>query len=281
MGDIMKRIASVTCLFIALSVAQAAEKPLPDKLIDVTIDHITKNGPDSDVAQFISMSGHVAWLRREEFVGLVAPYLKDKDPAKVAGAIEVLYRLRGYCPMESIGDSFEKESADFFSRLDKLVCAQFEHYHSLKNNGVYHNLALFLGGSRSKDSRSELMKIATSTTDNEQALICLAWHRDPQDMEFLFPFMCADTSASRSLPYHFRNSYGALATPYLKRALKEAKSTSARAEAALELVRLDEEEGFDGLRSLILAKPKSPEKTPQSFDFVRQRSEERRVGKEC
>ena len=269
----MKQIVCITCLLIGLTVAQAADKSLPDKLIEVTIEHIRTSGPDTDVAELITRFSHAAWPRREEVMESVAPYLKDKDPAKVAGAIEVLARLRGGCPRNHQGDFEQAGNAEFLSQVDNLVSANFDHYHSLTNNDVFHQLALFLSEPLSKQSRLELRRIATSTTDNEQALICLTFQREPQDMEFLFPFMIADTGGSRSLPYQFRERYGALATPYLKRALNEAKSTITRAEAALELVRLDEEAGFDGLISLVLAQPLSPrKKTLPAFDFIRQTS---------
>lgn len=265
----MKQMVCVSCLLVAVTVAQAGDKPLPDKLIDVAMEHVRKNGPDSDVAQFVSMSGHAAWLRRNDFVRLVAPFLKDNDPAKVGGAIEVLYRLHCYRPMSYLGD-FEKDNAEFLSGLDRLIFAEFEHFNTLTNNGLYHSMALYLGASPSELSSRELRRIIADTSDHEQTLICLAWHRNPKDMEFLFPYMLENTPASRSLPYHFRNSYGALATPYLKRALTEAKATKTRMEAAFELIRLGEVEGFDCLLDLVSENPKTLDKSPTVVENIRQ-----------
>jgi hypothetical protein len=41
------------------------------------------------------------------------------------------------------------------------------------------------------------------------------------------------------LPYHFRNSYGDAALPYLRKALKEAKTETTRREAEKELKLLE------------------------------------------
>ena len=219
----MKHIPWGICLLVSLTIAQADDKPLPDQLIDVTLQYIQKNGPNSDAAQYIARSGHAAWLRRDDIVRLVAPFLKDEAPEKVAGAIEVLYRLRGYQPMSYLGD-FEKDNDPFFSHLDALVSSDFAHFHSFTNGTVHHNLALFLGTWRSSESKDELLRIARTTTEQEQAVICLAWHRDPKDMEALLPYMMENSSASRILPYHFRNSYGRDALPYLQKAAMGAAS---------------------------------------------------------
>jgi len=100
--------------------APAAENSLWDNLVEVTIQHIKQHGPDSEVGEFISTARHHAWSRRKEFVDLVAPYLKSDNPGKVAGAIEVLSRFRGYCPMSYLGD-FEKRHHDFFAEIDTIV----------------------------------------------------------------------------------------------------------------------------------------------------------------
>jgi hypothetical protein len=139
--------------------------------------------------------------------------------------------------MSWLGD-FEKRHHDFFSGIDEIVYGELEHLDSLNSDTVYHPLALYLGCSATTESKRQLLKIAKSPIAErakEQALICLAWHRDPKDMESLLPFMLEDSQASRSLPYHFRNSYGKASLPYLKKAVSEAKSEATRREAKKEL----------------------------------------------
>ncbi len=238
----MKRLVLCGILGLATTTTSScADTNLWDKLLDVVVAHIKSDGPDSDAAQFISMSYEHAWKRRTEMVKLVAPFLTDKNPDKVAGAIEVLYRYRGYRPMEYLGD-FESDHAAFFSDLDKQVYEHFDDFRELKSDRVYHALALYLGMSRTSQSKRELLEMARSpfaASAKEQALICLAWHQDPADMEALLPFMLEDSQVARNLPYHFRNSYGAAALPYLRKAVTEAKSEAARREAEKELQLLE------------------------------------------
>lgn len=264
-----KLILSVNALLLVAVVAFAAETPPWDKLIDVTIQHIKMNGPDSDVAQFISMAGHSAWARRDEFADLVIPHLKSKKADNVAGAIEVLYRLRHYHPMSYHGD-FAADNAQFFKKLDEAVYPHFDYFHSLNNREIFHQLALYLGVSPSKEAKRELLRIAKDTPEKEQALICLAWHRDPKDMESLLPFMLEDSQASRALPYHFRNSYGQQSIPYLKKAISESKSASARLEAAFELVHLRIPEGFRYLVTTALQDPEPDAKHTRHLDRIKQ-----------
>jgi hypothetical protein len=147
----------------------------------------------------------------------------------------------GYRPMSDItgtgGSAWEQKykPAPFWAELDRAVLASIPHFHAMDNPGVFHNLSLYLGVSPSPDSGKELLRIARETTEKEQALICLAWHRDPKDMDSLLPFMLEDSPAAGSLPYHFLNSYGLTAIPYLERAAKEARSEAARREATKEL----------------------------------------------
>jgi len=260
---VMLLIAGTTC---------AADPTLWDKLIDVAIQHIKTNGPDAETGQFISLARHHAWSRRQDFVDLVVPHLKGKDPEKVAGGVAVLHWLRTYHPMSYCGD-FEKDNKEFFAKLDKIVYGQLDHLHSLKSDQVYHRLALYLGCSPTAEAKRHLLRIADSPiakSSREQALICLAWHRDPKDMEALLPYMLEDSHASRSLPYHFRNSYGDASIPHLKKALSDAKSQITRLEAAFELVHLRIPAGFQYIHATALQDPKPEGKRSRSLDRIRQ-----------
>jgi hypothetical protein len=255
-------IGTIVILLIA-GTTGAANPTLWDKLIDVALQHIKTNGPDAETGQFIGMARHHAWSRRQEFVDLVIPYLKGKDPDKAAGAVDILHWLRIYRPVNYLGD-FEKENHDFFFKADKIVYGQLEHLHSLENDQVYHRLAIYLGCSPTAEAKRHLLRIADSPIAKdakEQALICLAWHRDEKDMESLFPFMLGESHAAWNLPYHFRNSYGRAALPYLKRALEEAESAVIRQRVAYELVHLRIPEGFRYLGQVALADPEPEERT--------------------
>jgi hypothetical protein len=260
----------------SIGISIAGETNLWDEVLDVVLTHIKRDGPGSDAAKFISMAQEHAWTRRTEIVQFVTPVLSDPSPDKVAGAIEVLYRVRGYNPMSYLsggGRDFESDYATFFTHLDQQVFQHFAHFRELQNDPLNHALALYLGCSRTPQAKRELLDIAERTPfpydAREQALICLAWHRDPADMKTLLPFMLEDSQRARSLPYHFRNSYGKAAIPALLKAMKEAEGERVREEAALQLVHLGVGEGFDYLRDAVLNNPKSLDRIRQwALDYL-------------
>jgi hypothetical protein len=165
--------------------------------------------------------------------------------------------------------TFEEANADFFAKLDAVVLGRFSRFKSLHNDAVYKSLSLYLGCSHSAEARRQLKEIAKTAKDNEQTLICLAWHRNPADMDFLLPFMLADSPAASSLPYHFRNSYGQAAIPYLRRAISEAKLAATRLEAAFELVHLHVPVGYQYLQDVALQNPRPEGKTASQLDRIR------------
>lgn len=222
-----------------LSQLTLATNSLSDELLDVTAHRLKTYGPDHEIVRFIA-TNEGAWARRDIFFTLTRSYLDDTNATKVSGALDIFYRLRGYQPMEWIGGpNFEEVNADFFAKLDAVVLGHFSHFKSLHEDDVFKSLSLYLGVTRSAEARRQLKEIADSTKNNEQSLICLAWHKNPTDMDFLLPFMLADSRAASSLPYHFRNSYGQAAIPYLRRAVAEAKSETTREQARAELKHLE------------------------------------------
>lgn len=238
----MTRFLFHLALACAASALPAHAGSLWGDLLGVTERRIEKEGPDAETANFISLAGQEAWKERDRLFMLTRTYLKDNDPHSVAGAFEVLYRIRGYRPMEWIGGpSFEETYADFFAGIDQAVMEQMAHAISLNRDDVFHSLSLYLGITNAAGAHEALRRIAGLAKDNEQTLICLAWHRDPADMDFLLPYMLSNTEAASSLPYHYRNSYGSAAIPYLRRAASEAKSGFTRDSAAVELKVLEQQ----------------------------------------
>jgi hypothetical protein len=242
------RIRLLLCGILGLASTAScfsADTNLWDEVLNVVSAHIKRDGPDYDAAEFISMAHDHAWARRVDMVKLVAPFLTDNTPDKVAGAMLVLYRYRGYLPLSGLGN-LQSDNAAFFADLDKRVYEHFDYFRGLKSDRVNHALALYLGTSRALSTEHELQERAKRELLNivhspvtgsakEQALICLAWREDPSAMDLLLPYMLEDSPAARSLPYHFRNSYGQAARPYLRKALKEAKTEATRREAEKQL----------------------------------------------
>jgi hypothetical protein len=232
----MIRLLIASALLVACSPRQG-QTSLWDQLLEIVEKRI-EQAPDRETADFIALAGEHAWRHRERLLTLARGHLSD-DGTSAAGALEVLYRLRAYRPLEWIGGpSFEEVNAKFFATMDNAVLSKAEHLISVHNEDVYRSMSLYLGMVHTPSAHEMLRKIAVLAKDNEQTLICLAWHRDPADMEFLLPYMLADNRAAASLPYHYRNSYGAAALPYLHRAVNEAKSRSTRENATRELKEL-------------------------------------------
>jgi hypothetical protein len=264
-------LASYFFSFCCLAQMPTATNSLTDELLDVTVHRLKTSGPDFEIAQFISMERDSAWLRRDTFFTLSRGYLDDTNAAKVSGALDIFYRLRGYQPMEWIGGpTFEEVNTNFFAKLDEVVLGHFSYFKSLHNDDVYERLSLYLGCSRSAEAHRQLREIANSTKNNEQTLICLAWQRNPADMDFLLPFMLADSPAASNLPYHFRNSYGQAAIPYLCRTISDAKSAATRLEAAFELVHLRVPAGFQYLQNVALKNPSPEGKHATQLERIRQ-----------
>lgn len=223
-----------------LCAASASATSLWAELLVTTERHIELHGPDSDAARFVWLAGDDAWQERERLFKLTKTYLDSDNPSLVAGAIEVLYRLHGYSPSQWIGTStFEEMNADYFSALDKAVLDHVQHAIALNNDDVFAALALYLGTSQARGSHEALLKLVGLAGDNGQVAICLTWHRDPTDMEVLLPIMLRDTPAAASLPYHFRNSYGKAALPYLRQAQSAARGRLTRESATSELKALE------------------------------------------
>ena len=247
----MKRLLFFCILGLATAASSySADTNLWDELFKVVVTHINRDGPDFDTAQFVSMAQEYAWSRRTEMVKVVGPFLTDKNPDKVAGTLGVFYWFRCCRPMsvnrvgtiEDFEADFKADNAAFFADLDKDVYPHFDHFRQFKSDPVERALALYLGVSRTPQAKRELLQIARTPSGvgaKEQALICLAWHRDPADMDTLLPFMLEDSPVARNLPYHFRNSYGDAALPYLRKALIEAKTEATRREAVKELKLLE------------------------------------------
>ena len=223
-----------------LWMASTPAAPLWTELMATTERHVETHGPDSETADFLARAGDRAWKEHDTLFRLTGRFLGSDDPAVVAGAFEVLYRLRGYRPLEWIGPpSFEEVNAGYFSALDRAALDHLGHAMALGDDRVFGSAALFLGISRGPGTHEALRKIVGLAPGNEQAATCLAWRRDPTDMEILLPIMLGDSRGASSLPYQFRISYGAAAIPYLRKARAEAHGRFTRDAAAEELQTLE------------------------------------------
>ncbi len=208
-------------------------------------------GPDTKMADFLERMGKRTLPMRARLVALCAPYLDGREPMKACAALEIFGTLRK-CSTPPSGAKGNEESARFVADLDQLVLDSFSRWQLFRDRNGYRDISLYLSLMEPADSKPRLKEIARQVSSNGQALICIAWQRDPADMDFLMPFMLANSHAAASLPYHFRKSYGQAAIPYLERAEKEAQADATRKAAHKELQHLSAE-----------PKPSSAEQRPR------------------
>lgn len=215
--------AAVTAVVVAAEPAPAGTGALWKELLTIVEQRIKRQGLDEDTVQFVSFAEEQAWADREKLFALTRGYLTDRRAETVGSAYALLARLRGFDRSGPVGVvSFEEKNAGFFGSLDQAAVGSLDHAISLHDDAALRGAALYFGSSASPRAGEMLRKIVASAKDKGQALICLAWHRDPADMDFLLPYMLEDTDAASHLPYQFRVAYGEAARPYLLRALSAA-----------------------------------------------------------
>ena len=95
----------------------------------------------------------------------------------------------------------------------------------------------------------------------------MGWHKNQKDMDDLLPFMLQGGREAASLPYVFRNSYGAVAVPYLRKAVAQANSPFARLQAAFQLVHLSDNTGIEYLLEAVLHRGTLPNGTAQAGEI--------------
>jgi hypothetical protein len=157
--------------------------------------------------------------------------------------------------------------------LDPEVIASADHILKSGNREAVLALAQVLGLIHTGESRRLLWRIVESNPDAaEQALICIAWLADHEDLPRLgaelLKYDAADPYGYRksSLPYQLDKQYGEDSYPYLRRAMGESKQLWVRKEAALPLARHGEPAAFAALLDTIA---KQPSAQPEICGFAR------------
>jgi hypothetical protein len=241
------------------------------KVVELTLSEIAEKGPSSETASFVSRSMDLLWPKRRELLKVTRPYISSSDSSRAAAAMEILYRLRSYHPMPGLGfsqEAWQKENSDFFSEVDTVVYQSIDQLLTARDNVLLTNLALYLGASApSEVSKKALLELAKNPEVGEQALTCLAWHKDKRDMDDLLPFMLEGGREAAGLPYQFRNNYGAAAVPYLLKALAQASSPFVRLQSAQQLVFMNEKAGVKYLYEAVLHRNELPNGTAQAGEI--------------
>jgi hypothetical protein len=244
-------------------------KDFTARVVELTIAEIAENGPSLETARFVSRSMDLLWPKRRELLKVTSRYVNASDSSKAAAAIEILYRLRSYQPMAGLGfneEAWQKENGDFFSDVDTVAYQDLDRLLTVRDNDLLRNLAEYLGSSvPSEVSKKALLELAKNPEVREQALICLTWHKDKRDMDDLLPFVLDGAS---SLPYQFRNMYGAAAVPYLLKALTQSSSPFVRLQSAEQLVFMNEKAGVKYLYQAVLHRNELPNGAAQAGEIM-------------
>lgn len=250
---------------------QEQKQDFTAKLVALTLSDISEEGPSRETASFVARSMDLLWSSRRELFEVTAPHLDAPDPSRTRAAMDILYRLRSYRPLSGFGfdeEAWRRDNGGFFAEVDASVFRRLPRLLASRDDDLVRNLALYLGSAAaSAESKRALLELAKRPGVGEQALICLTWHKDRRDMDDLLPFVLGGGSEASGLPYHFRNSYGAAAVPYLRQALERARSPFVRLGAARELVHTGERAGVRYMYEAVLRRGELPNGEAQAEEI--------------
>lgn len=201
------------------------------------VNAIKERGPNELIAFYLSWYRHMFKPDREQLVNATLPYLQSKNDIQVADALMTLYYV-------TQGDKCGRSECDSIkAKADQAVLAISPR---LIQSRKTHALALYLGKIPGDKASALLWQIvgqsatqdqnAFSACGPEQALICLTWRGNKEDIPKLGNMLVKfkpskdlqNSSLLSSLTYHFMRAYGARAVPYYRRAVSESPYPAVR-----------------------------------------------------
>jgi len=164
---------------------------------------IEKRGPTDELAYLLSWRRNQFQSQAAALVHSTVKYLDSPTPLLSAGALQVLYFMKG---------SYNwKADPGMPARMDKEVAARANRLIETRDYTILQPLTLYLGIWKADKSRDLLWRIVVENERaREQALICLTWIADPRDLPRLGSYNTGN------LDYGLNLAYGAAAGPYLK-----------------------------------------------------------------
>jgi hypothetical protein len=218
---------------------------------------------------------NLAGLRGVELMDAILPYLASDNPVILRGAIR---GVSGW-----ISDPRQALPADVRARAESRLLGSVEHVVRVGDEQMRTELAAALGSVRGDLARDVLWSLANRGIARQQALIAIAWHKDPRDLARLGAMITGspeDFDRSRdlaSIPYAIRNSYGDAAVPFLEAALKRSVYDRLRSNCAQELIIAGKPSGF---AFVVDAIQQNRSYRPEMVQFVRDRFPELKAADE-
>ena len=189
---------------------------------------LARNGATPDLAHFLNAKRDLFQPVASAVVNALLPFLKTGSPSQTGGAIQALYSMKNDYTGDAAAEMKLKIESATLENLDALM--------NSNDPAILHPLALFLGTTKTDRARQALWQLSKNEAVGEQALICIAWHANKDDLPKLAEAMISGDERARPVPYHLRRAFGNDVVPYLLKGLRESPNDHIKVECARELV---------------------------------------------
>jgi hypothetical protein len=194
----------------------------PDADVDKRLLALVRaNGPTDVAVQ------RLAKLHAQDLVDSALPDLTSDDVVRRRGAISSC--------QAALGASLAPELR---RRVEQALVRSADRVLSLSDGQDINNFVAILGQVHDEAGHRLLWTLVERNIGREQAVIAIAWRKDPADLPRLAQFL------QPSLPNVLRNNYGAAALPYLRDAMERSTVPGVPVACAEELMYAGDAAGF-------------------------------------
>jgi hypothetical protein len=198
------------------------------------LEALRSNGPSPVIVQRLKSS-------TIDLANAAQKYLFSDDPLLFQGAIVAAGIVLGK------DSPISPELRSFVGQ--RLIAAATGNIHRADGQTT-NDLISLLGAVHPDRTRDVLWQLADSHVGAEQALIAIAWQKNPEDLPRIAAYVVAapneaPTGASySSIPYAMHNNFGDASLPWLREVLDKAQVPQIRHTCAEELMRAGDAAGF-------------------------------------
>ncbi len=207
---------------------------------------LAENGATYYLSHFLSWKRAVFQPVALDIVKSLMPFLETGSARQAGEAIRSLGFMKAHYSWDNRPEVKGQMEDWVFQNLDNLL--------GYKDSELLHALAVFMGGTKTEQAREVLWQLSKDEEVREQALICLAWHAEKEDLARLAEIMISGDEKAWPLPYHLRRAYSREALPYLRKGLRECPNSRIKLECARELALEGEKEAFQFFRDQLEAR---------------------------